>query len=448
MSRFVRQSKYRHVFGNGSKADESYGNLKVSKNAWDSNYIAVNPTYLAVCWEVGGGGAAAVIPTSTTGKLGEVFLFNGHSGPVLDVAFSPFDDSILATASEDSTVKIWSIPDGGLKSNVDTPSQVLRGHGRKCGTVNFNPVANNILATSSIDFKVKIWDIEKGSELFSIDGHAGIIQSVDWNYDGSLITTFGKDKKLRIIDPRQSTVVSEVDAHQGVKGGRAIFLGQKGKIFTTGFSKQSERCVAVWDPANFSSAVVQLNIDNSSGIIAPFFDDGSNVVFLAGKGDGNIRYYEVVEDDKVLYPLSQYSSTVPQQGVCALPKVGVDVNSNEIMRLYKATQNQVEPISFKVPRKSDVFQEDLFPDAPSEEPALTSSEWTSGKTSAPKLRSLQQGYVKKDKPKTEFTQVVETQTGPQTEAELRKEYEALVKRVAYLEAEVAKKDAIIKDLKK
>jgi len=448
MSRFVRQLKYRHVFGTGFKPDDSFGNLKVSKNAWDSNYIAVNPTYLAVCWEVGGGGAAGVIPLGTTGKLGEVFLFNGHSGPVLDVAFSPFDDSILATASEDSTVKIWSIPEGGLTSNVDTPSQVLRGHGRKCGSVNFNPVANNVLATSSIDFKVKIWDIEKGSELFSIDGHAGIIQSVDWNYDGSLITTFSKDKKLRIIDPRTTSIVAEVEAHQGVKGGRAIYLGQKGKIFTTGFSKQSERGVAVWDPANFSKALVQLNIDNSSGIIAPFYDDGSNVVFLAGKGDGNIRYYEVVDDDKVLYSLDQYSSTVPQQGVCALPKVGVDVNSNEIMRLYKATQNQVEPISFKVPRKSDVFQEDLFPDAPSEEPALTSDEWQSGKTSAPKLRSLQQGYVKKDKPKTEFKQVVVTESGPQTEAELRKEYESLVKRVAYLEAEVAKKDAIIKDLKK
>lgn len=208
MSRFVRQSKYRHVFGTGSKPEDSYLNLKVSKNAWDSNYIAVNPTYLAVCWEVGGGGAAGIIPLSTTGKLGDVFLFNGHSGPVLDVAFSPFDDSILATASEDTTVKIWQIPDGGLTQNVDTPAQVLRGHGRKCGSVNFNPVANNVLATSSIDFKVKIWDIEKGSELFNVDGHAGIIQSVDWNYNGSLITTFCKDKKLRVIDPRSSSIVS------------------------------------------------------------------------------------------------------------------------------------------------------------------------------------------------------------------------------------------------
>lgn len=32
------------------------------------------------------------------------------------------------------------------------------------------------------------------------------------------------------------------------------------------------------------------------------------MLYLAGKGDGNIRYYEVM--DSTLYPLSQYSSTV------------------------------------------------------------------------------------------------------------------------------------------
>ena len=32
------------------------------------------------------------------------------------------------------------------------------------------------------------------------------------------------------------------------------------------------------------------------------------MLYLAGKGDGNIRYYEVMPDQ--LYPLSQYSSTI------------------------------------------------------------------------------------------------------------------------------------------
>lgn len=446
MSKFVRSSKYRHVFAGNAKLEESYANLKLSKNPWDSNYCAVNSQFLAVCWQTGGGGAAAVIPLKSTGKLQDVALFDGHSAPVLDVAFSPFNDYILATASEDSTVKIWSIPEEGPKAGShQQAAQELRGHGRKAGSVTFNPVANNILATSAIDFKVKVWDIEAGIEKCNVDGHSGIIQSVEWNWNGSLLATFCKDKKLRVIDPRASQVASEVEAHAGVKGGRATWLGQKGLIFSAGFNKQSERRLAVWDPAKLSEPLVEQAIDNAAGIIMPFWDDSSSVLFTAGKGDGNIRFYEIVNDDKVIYFLSQHGTNTPQAGMCALPKTAVDVSSNEIMRLYKATATQVEPVSFKVPRKSDVFQDDLFPDAPGSEPSLTAEQWASGSNADPKLQSLAPGFVKAAAPKAEFKPVVQEKK-VLSEAELRAENEKLSQRIAYLESELVKRDARIKEL--
>jgi len=444
MSKFVRQSKFRHVFAEPSKLEHSYANLKLSKNPWDSNYCAVNSQFLAVCWQTGGGGAAAVLPLKTTGKLGEVALMEGHSAPVLDVAFSPFNDYILATASEDSTVKIWSIPEDGPKT-TSTAAQELRGHGRKAGSVTFNPVANNILATSAIDFKVKVWDIEQGAEKATIDGHAGIIQSVEWNWNGSLMATFCKDKKLRVIDPRSASVASEVEAHQGVKGGRATWLGRKGLIFSAGFNKQSERRLAVWDPAKMSEPLVEQAIDNAAGIVMPFWDDSSSVLFTAGKGDGNVRFYEIVNDDKVIYFLSQHGTNTPQQGMCALPKASVDVSNNEIMRLYKATATQVEPVSFRVPRKSDVFQDDLFPDCPGAAPALTAEEWASGKNSDPILTSLAPGFVKAAAPKADFKPVVQEKK-VLSEADLRSENDKLAQRISFLEAELVKRDARIKEL--
>ena len=32
---------------------------------------------------------------------------------------------------------------------------------------------------------------------------------------------------------------------------------------------------------------------HDTGVILPFYDDESSLLYLAGKGDGNIRYYEV-----------------------------------------------------------------------------------------------------------------------------------------------------------
>jgi coronin-1B/1C/6 len=44
----------------------------------------------------------------------DVPLIKGHAGPVVDFEFSPFNDSLLATASEDGTIKLWVIPEEGV----------------------------------------------------------------------------------------------------------------------------------------------------------------------------------------------------------------------------------------------------------------------------------------------------------------------------------------------
>jgi coronin-1B/1C/6 len=45
MSRFIRASKFRHVYGTPTKREHCYENIKASMNAWDTNIINVNPAY-------------------------------------------------------------------------------------------------------------------------------------------------------------------------------------------------------------------------------------------------------------------------------------------------------------------------------------------------------------------------------------------------------------------
>ena len=41
-------------------------------------------------------------------------VVSGHKGPVLDIAFSPHNDNLIASGSKDCSVKLWLIPDEGL----------------------------------------------------------------------------------------------------------------------------------------------------------------------------------------------------------------------------------------------------------------------------------------------------------------------------------------------
>jgi len=362
--------------------------------------------------------------------------------------FSPFNDQILATVSEDCYGKIFKLPDSLVDCGSIAEVQNLRGHTRKVTACKFNPIANGILATSAIDYAVKIWDIEKGAEKFSLDGkHTDIINNLDWNYEGNLLVTSCKDKKKnRILDPRANTVVAEAESHSGSKGSRAIWLGNKEKIFSTGFNKTNNREFAVFDPRKLGEALNRDNIDSSSGLLMPFYDNDTSVLFLAGKGDGNIRYYEIVDEAPYIYFLSEWKANTATKGCAMMPKRGVNVSECEVVRLVRIVNpSLLEPISFIVPRKSDLFQTDLYPNTFGGEPTVSSDEWLSGKHGKPKLVSLENGFVQK---KVEVKFEKKEEAKPLTQQELLVENEKLSKRVSYLEAELVKKDQRIKDLEK
>lgn len=255
----------------------------------------------------------------------------------------------------------------------------------------FNPAAENVLASAAGDFTVKLWDIEAGSAKLSLKV-GEVIQSMSWSANGSLMVTTSRDKKLRIWDTRQEKPVHEGPGHAGAKNSRAVWMGEHDRIATTGFSRMSDRQLALWDIRAPQQPVDGFQmLDSISGVCMPFWDDGTQCLYLAGKGDGNIRYYEY-EHDKFEY-LSEYKSSDPQRGVAFVPKRGVNMHENEVMRAYKTVNDSyIEPISFIVPRRAESFQEDIYPPTVGLKPALSSQEWFAGGDGVPPKISLESLY--------------------------------------------------------
>ncbi|XP_077825273.1 coronin-6 isoform X16 [Macaca mulatta] len=318
--RVVRQSKFRHVFGQAAKADQAYEDIRVSKVTWDSSFCAVNPKFLAIIVEAGGGGAFIVLPLAKTGRVDKNYpLVTGHTAPVLDIDWCPHNDNVIASASDDTTIMVWQIPDYTPMRNITEPIITLEGHSKRVGILSWHPTARNVLLSAGGDNMIIIWNVGTGEVLLSLDDmHPDVIHSVCWNSNGSLLATTCKDKTLRIIDPRKGQVVA---------------------------------------------------------------------------GDSSIRYFEITDEPPFVHYLNTFSSKEPQRGMGFMPKRGLDVSKCEIARFYKLHERKCEPIIMTVPRKSDLFQDDLYPDTPGLEPALEADEWLSGQDADPVLISLRDGYV-------------------------------------------------------
>lgn len=80
----------------------------------------------------------------------DIPLVAGHRAAVLDLSWCPHNDDIIASASEDATVKVWQIPEGGLTKNLTDADSVvdLVAHQRRVGLVVWHPSANSILLSA------------------------------------------------------------------------------------------------------------------------------------------------------------------------------------------------------------------------------------------------------------------------------------------------------------
>jgi len=381
---FVRSSKYRHVYGEKPKAE--YFGLKTTSSSSDGTFCSVNPKFLALITQATGGGSFMIIPTHVPlGRLPtNITPINGHSKPVTELAWCRHNDNVLATADDDGVIKIWNIPDQLTKDMELEAAGELVGHVKKVTYLGWHPVASDLLISASADNTVRVWHIPTGETKILIDHHKDLPCSVSFNHDGSMIATTCKDKFLRVIDIRKNEVVMSIpNAFDGNKPSKCVFL-KDNRIFAVGFMRMGGRQYALWDVAT-SKEVAREEIDSQSGIVYPFYDIDNGIVFLAGKGEPSMSYYEVDDNAPYVHYLSASSQGKNMRGIGFMPKRGCDPTANEIAKFYKLTSDRCEIVSMRVPRKSELFQADIFPPFESDEPALTGEEWLEGKNSKPNL---------------------------------------------------------------
>ncbi|CDJ56545.1 hypothetical protein, conserved [Eimeria maxima] len=374
-----------------------YSDIRLASKQTESVGMACSYRYVAAPWDVGGGGMMGLINLADCGRNPPVTKIKGHTGSIQDLAFSPFYESILASGSEDMTIRIWDVPsDPPPGHELKDPVAILTGSAKKVIATEWNPVADFILASGCFDGAVALWDVDSASLVSSIQLSDSVL-SVKWSNCGDTLATTSKDKALSIIDPRAKNIVASVNCHEGPKATKCCwidgFAGAAGHVLTTGSSKTNVRELHLWDIKNIAKPLLRLEIDRGSQPLYPIFDETLGMLYVAGKGDGNLRYFQFFAGE--LRRVDEYRSNVPIKSFCFIPKLAVDQKRAEIGRMLKNENGKVLlPVSFIVPRKNmDVFQADLYPPTPGVDAALTAAQWLSGENGEVKRIAHQPGNI-------------------------------------------------------
>jgi DNA-binding beta-propeller fold protein YncE len=150
---------------------------------------------------------------TTTGQ--HKHTLSGHNDTVNAVAFSP-DAALLATASSDHTAWIWDLADARPQSltyrllrrhPVLPPSITLAGHQASVRAVEFHP-EGTLLATASNDGTARVWSVRDGSTQAVLSGHAGPVTGVAYSPDGTILATSSGDGTVRFWDVAAAATVA------------------------------------------------------------------------------------------------------------------------------------------------------------------------------------------------------------------------------------------------
>ncbi|KAK0424281.1 hypothetical protein QR680_008590 [Steinernema hermaphroditum] len=384
---FRKHSRFRHVFGRAAKRQEWY-----DSGIGHAIVAAVNPKMIAVSVEVPAGGLVQVAKLDALGKYTAEGLakITDHTGLVVDLKWDKFNDNVLATASSDTTVKIWHIDDSLKVRHLRT----LDAHSRRVSAIEWHNTVDSLLLSAGMDSVIVLWDVENDDILFRIEDAPST--SLDFSPSSShfiaTVRTGVAGGLLNVYNSRTGALTGSAPlAHDGMMLLRAVFVTDS-LVVTTGNGKNNRRQLALYKLESFTDfhLATLVDIDGSSGLLTPLVDPDLLLVYIAGKGDANIRFYEVHDSPASISYLGESHGTKSQTTVCAIPKRAVNTEECEIMRLYRvAAENLlIEPHSFIVPRRADTFQSDLYPRTRGAVAALTLKEWLYGMERPPVLIDL------------------------------------------------------------
>lgn len=195
-----KKTKKMSCIGSGTRHTASIGCVALSQ-ASPSFFASVSQDSCLKLW---------TLPEKLSTKIDNIVLNAAHTvlahrKDINSVTVSP-NDKLIATGSQDKTAKLWSA------DNLDLLG-VLSGHRRGVWCVRFSPI-DQVLLTTSADCTLKLWSLTELNCLKTFEGHQSSVLRAEFISRGMQIITSSADGLLKIWSVKTSECVTTLEEHK------------------------------------------------------------------------------------------------------------------------------------------------------------------------------------------------------------------------------------------
>jgi WD40 repeat protein len=229
----------------------------------------------------------------------ETHVIHDHSSRVNALALSP-DGTMLASASDDTTVRLWNVADASPIRTITMPTAGVLD-------VTFSPDGQRLAATDRDGF-ARIFDVATGAQLLRITAHDDAAGAVAWSPDGKEILTGGgtvfgvsyEDAHIRAWDPKDGTLLRQFT--EFVSTAESIARSNDGLLVAVATADHTIQIRSALD----GSLIRTIQAPGSPATVA-FSPDAT--ILASGGYDDNVSLWRV-SNGTLIRTLTGHSSTV------------------------------------------------------------------------------------------------------------------------------------------
>jgi WD40 repeat protein/uncharacterized membrane protein YebE (DUF533 family) len=206
-------------------------------------------------------------------------VFRGHSSAVTRATMSPNGD-MLASASEDGEIRLWSAIDGDLRFS-------LLGHSDLVSTLTFSPDGQRLMSKGT-DGRICLWDTRNGKNLLSLSKQ-WIRYSSDRSLspDGTILATISTDSFIHLWD---TSNLQEIKRLQGQVGADPpLAFSPDGKLLA---SDSKNHSVHLWEIASGKQLA---QFKGHTGMIMDIAFNPDGKTLASASWDDTIRLWDLDE---------------------------------------------------------------------------------------------------------------------------------------------------------